>query len=731
MLKSLCYPKGGYDLRYLAHISGDRTREQPLIDHLKGTAELASCFAAPFGMENRAFRCGMAHDIGKYSEKFQKRIRGATVKTDHSTAGAIVLGGKDYGDIPSAFCIAGHHGGLPNGGNRFDTPESGTLAGRLHRKEGADIEPFAAYGTEVSLEPSRCNDILNGVKDPLTAFFAIRMLYSCLVDADFLDTERFMNNGQVSHGGYCSLAEMDAALNEHMERLSSSDSLLNRKRTEIRRTLLSLAESEKGLFSLTVPTGGGKTLASVSFALRHAIAHGLTRIIYVIPYCSIIEQTQKVFSEIFGEDNVVAHYANVEYSAEENGEITDKRYLSTENWDAPLILTTAVQFFESLYACRSSSCRKLHNLADSIIIFDEAQMLPVPYLRPCISAVSMLIRDCGCSAVLCTATQPSLQKLFDEFLPGVGIRELYSGGSDDTVFQRTRYAYEGLLTDDALSDRLSGEKQVLCIVNNRSQAQQLYERLPSEGSFYLTTTLYPRHRRKILEEIRSRLKNGLPCRVLSTSLIEAGVDVDFPTVYRALAGLDSICQSGGRCNREGKRPPWDSVIHIFESEKQAPSILRQNIGAARKIIDEYGTEMTCPEAIKKYFDFLFYVLKDERGLDSKDILGQIRNDFFPFASVAGDFHLIESPTRTVYILGRDDESRMLKHELAQEHFNRLLWRKLGQYAVSVYRQQYDALLEACALDVISDNAAVLTDNTLYDENTGLSLQPVSGGLIEF
>ena len=318
-------------MKYLAHISEDGAREQLLADHLSGTAALASQFASPFGMAEIAFRCGLAHDIGKYSDKFQRRIRGSGEKVDHATAGALEMV-RLFRDFPSAFCISGHHAGLPDGGTRFDLPTDSSFSGKIKRKPGQDIEEYDAYRTEITLPAVAAS--CDGA-DRSSLFFRIRMLYSCLVDADFLDTEKFVLNADAGRGGYASLKELDEKLTAHMRGFSDNNSDLNRKRAEIRQILLEQSALQKGLFSLTVPTGGGKTLASMSFGLRHAIANRLSRIIYIIPYCSIIEQTQKTFSAIFGGENVVAHYANVEYGTAEDSSEKDKRYLAAENWDAP------------------------------------------------------------------------------------------------------------------------------------------------------------------------------------------------------------------------------------------------------------------------------------------------------------------------------------------------------------------------------------------------------------
>lgn len=514
---------------YLAHRSEDGQREQTLYEHLSKTAAYTEEFAAKFEAGDMGRFCGLAHDIGKYSQEFQRRIRGDPTRVDHSTAGAsVALGAKNF---PAAFAIAGHHGGLPNMGCRAtDTAQDSTLFGKWKRRVGVELKDYSAYETEISLPTALPPAFL--VSGCESNFFFTRMLYSCLVDADFLDTEHFMSDDRVKRGGYASLPTLYEKLSHDIAPWLSEQKDINQRRSTILRALIAGGAQSGGLFSLTVPTGGGKTISSMAFALRHALENGRERVIYVIPYTSIIEQTQAVFEGIFGAENVVAHYSTVCYQAPADEPQTDKRLLSTENWDAPIILTTAVQFFESLYASKSSHCRKLHNIARSVIIFDEAQMLPVNYLRPCISAIAQLIKNYACTAVLCTATQPSLGKLFSELLPGYNVRELCPEPDEMyDFFRRVTYEKSGLLSDDDLAAQLNSQKQALCIVNSRRQAQSLFSLLLPEGSYHLSTMMCPAHRRSLLQEIRLRLKNGEPCRVVFTSLVEAGIAI-YGTVLR-------------------------------------------------------------------------------------------------------------------------------------------------------------------------------------------------------
>lgn len=704
-------------MEFLAHKDANSGREQSVLAHLQGTAELAAGFAAAFGAADEGRRCGMLHDAGKYSAAFQRRINGDPIWVDHSTAGA--LESAKLGDVPAAFCAAGHHGGLPDGGVRGDDIRKPTLHGRLRKVPGHDIEDYSAFFSEVRVPAAQ---VPAYVRTPENGFFFTRMLYSCLVDADYLDTERFMSGGKIRRGEFPPLEDYRARLAKKLAPwLETPRGALGENRSRILRAAMAAGGEKPGLFSFTAPTGSGKTLSSMAFALEHAKANGLRRVIYVIPYCSIIEQTQAVFEDVFGEGGIVAHYADVSYRTEEDRENAqrDRRYLAAENWDAPVILTTTVQFFESLFGNRPSRCRKLHNLAGSVLLFDEAQMLPAPFLRPCVAAISELVENYGCSAVLCTATQPALDRLFSECPARLRARELCPDREAlYRLFRRVRYERLGKLGDGELSRRLAEQKQALCIVNRRDQAQALYRELPKEGSFHLSTAMYPAHRRAILGEIRQRLKEGRPCRVVSTSLVEAGVDLDFPVVFRALAGLDSIIQAGGRCNREGAPGVINGVVYIFESERAAPRMLAQNISAARAALDRYE-DAASPEAVRAYFNELFYLIKGEAALDEKEILKLCAGPEMPFAEVAERFKVIGNSQFTVYI--PCGESEPLLEKLERLGPTRALMRALGAYAVGVYPGHYRGLLAAGAAREIAENAAVLRDTGLYDENTGLAL----------
>ena len=705
------------DSAYLAHISSSGS-SQLLLDHLEGTARLAKDFALPFGGEEQAELAGLSHDIGKYSKAFQDRLHGNPMRVDHSTAGAVEC--WKLQQPFAAFAVAGHHGGLPNGGSRMDPSDKNTLHGRLKKQRDGLLKPYNAWVQELTLPHAEIPDFLKQCNAELEPVFFTRMLYSCLVDADFLDTETFMS-GKRRESSAESIDSLWDKLQKNLSGWFPPKGELNTQRCKILSQCIQAGETQApGLFTLTVPTGGGKTVASLSFALAHAKKHGLKRIIYVIPYTSIIEQTADKFRTILGEENVLEHHSNISYDLQDEATpLTIQLANAAENWDMPVVVTTAVQFFESLYAYRSSQCRKLHNIAESVIVFDEAQMLPIPYLRPCVWAISQLVKNYKASALLCTATQPALDPLFHEFLPECTIREICPASSFTAeVFQRVTFQKTGRLTWDELAARMNSCHQVLCIVNSRKSAQEVYQRLEGDGTYHLSTLMYPAHRWQQLTEIRERLKQGLPCRVVSTSLIEAGVDVDFRTVFREQAGLDSILQAAGRCNREGKRPAAESFVYIFEGEGKVPLLFSTAIGAGKQVLARYE-DISSPEAIHEYFRQLLD-LKGKAAQDKERILPLIQSEPFPFRTIAERFHLIDSPTRTIYI--PLEEGAKLIGELQSGMVNRNTFRKLGRYSVSIYEQHFAALEQAGDLQILDSGDAVLRNLDLYSMKTGLSLE---------
>ena len=717
-------------MKYLAHIDGDR--EQSVKEHLQGTAELAEKFAAKFRKADWGYCCGMLHDIGKYSAEFQKKIKeNLDIWVDHSTAGAKVCENLDGCYWLLTYCIAGHHAGLPDLG-REGLPSS--LLGRLKKR----LCDYSAYEKEIEIPQITTPPIaMNPEKDPNFALSVfIRMLYSCLVDADFLDTEQFMNNGTVQRDSGENMDVLLEKLQNYIAKwlINRNDTTIDGRRSEILRNCLEMGKSSKGLFQLTVPTGGGKTVASLAFALQHAVENHMDRVIYVIPYTSIIEQNAQVFREILGSENVLENHSNVDY---ESSEEFKPMQLAAENWDKPVVVTTNVQFFESLYANKSSKCRKLHNIVNSVIIFDEAQMLPANYLKPCMAMIEELLQQYGTSIVLCTATQPALQ----QFLPEKYVaRELCPRREEQfRFFERVTYQNIDTITEEEMAEKLQQEWHALCIVNTRKRAQRLYERLQGEGVYHLSTTMYPAHRRRVLAEIRERLddKKGKKCIVISTSLVEAGVDLDFTSVYRELAGVDSIIQAAGRCTRNDKRGKEESIVRIFQWEdKERVSGQRQQIDTTKNLLAE-GRDITALDNITEYFRRL-YRIKGE-SLDIKKILDKFKDGNYQFATVAGEFNLIEENTVTVYI-NREPEAEALLQEIRQQGLTKSRMRKAGQYCVSVRKKGeyekrnmlFEEMRDAGMVEAVDPDAQdfyVLTQEEQYREDTGLKLEVELGGMM--
>ena len=710
-------------MKYIAHKDGERV--QSVKAHLEGTAERAGDFAEKFGKREWGYCCGMLHDIGKYAKEFQKKIQENTDdRVDHATAGAQVCKeqGRYYPIL--SYCIAGHHAGLPDYGN---TAISSSLCGRWKKR----ICDYQAYKDEIRI-PELDTEPIAFDKDRNMDFALgtfIRMLYSCLVDADFLDTELFMKNGDTGRNSGESMEILQNRLKNHIsEWLKNTDEdTINGRRTEILNNCIREGKQKEGIFRLTVPTGGGKTVASLAFALEHAVKNHKDRIIYVIPYTSIIEQNAQVFREILGEENVLENHCNVDY---ESSEEFKPMQLASENWDKPVVVTTNVQFFESLFANKSSKCRKIHNIANSVIILDEAQMLPMDYLKPCIAMLQELVDSYSASIVLCTATQPALDSFFSK---NELIKELCPRMEEQfSFFKRVNYQNLGKIRQDHLIEKLKKENNALCIVNTKKAAQVIYKELHGEGIYHLSTSMYPKHRKRVLKTIRERLKNREKCIVISTSLVEAGVDLDFATVYRQIAGLDSMIQAAGRCNREGKRELSNSIVCIFDLEEfQIAQRQRQQIDVSKGILQDY-TDIADLKAITDYFTRLYH----SRGtsLDKKKIMDEFQKMECNFAKVAKEFKLIEENTKTIFI-NRELDAEELLQELRIKGVTKEKMRKAGQYCIQVYDNTqsentfFDKLNGAGMLRPIAEEMQdfyELVDGEQYSEEYGLDFSLEDG-----
>lgn len=702
-------------MEYIAHLNEGRI--QTMKDHLCGTAELAGRFAGRFGKSDWGYACGMLHDIGKYSLAFQDKIKNnSDRRVDHSTAGAKACFEKGGMYSFMSYCIAGHHSGLPDYGISSDLGDAPTLQGRKRKH----IEDCGAYKSEIHIPEIKTLpfDPKNSPDPDFSLSVFIRMLYSCLVDADFLDTEYFMKEGRTQR----ETGEEPSVLLEKLKKhvagwlLNEDTETVNGRRTEILRHCFECGHKERGIFQLTVPTGGGKTIASLAFALQHAVENQMDRVIYVIPYTSIIEQNAEVFRKILGEKNVLENHYNVDY---ESTEELKPMQLASENWDKPVVVTTNVQFFESLFANKSSKCRKLHNIANSVIIFDEAQMLPTDYLKPCIAVMEELAANFGSSIVLCTATQPALSPFFQRKMP---VTELCPRVEEQfRFFERVTFQNIGTISEDELIEKLQKEEQALCIVNTKKRAQRLYQKMKGEGVFHLSTAMYPKHRRRVLDKIRQLVKDGKRCILISTSLVEAGVDLDFCTVYRQLAGVDSMIQAAGRCNREGKRAAQDSFAYLFQfEEKEYVPGQQLQIDVSKMLLSE-GEDISSLHGIEKYFEALYHFRGE--SLDKKKIFEEFKDKRYNFAKAAKEFKLIEENTLTVFI-SREEEAEELLWQIKHQGYTKSGMRKAGQYCVQLYENDIEKLRGAGMLRLISEDIEdfyELVDSGQYSEEMGLDL----------
>ncbi|MGF0017621.1 CRISPR-associated helicase Cas3' [Sporofaciens sp. SGI.106] len=712
-------------MKYLAH-TNENGEEQTLLEHLRNTADLSGKFANSFGAYEWGYNCGLLHDIGKYSLKFQERLHGNNEMVDHSTAGAKWCWDQKGAHQFLSYCIAGHHAGLPDTGGASDTSAQGTMMGRLKKR----LEDYQRFSEEIEI-PELKTLPFQPVEGENLDFFAsmlIRMIYSCLVDADYLDTERFMDGESIRNNGE-PIERLYEKLESHISGWLDNDDLntINGRRTEILKHCIEMGKEKKGIFRFTVPTGGGKTVSSLAFALKHAKEHHMERIIYVIPYTSIIEQNAKIFADILGQDNVLECHSSVEY--ELNEELKPAQ-LAAENWDKPVIVTTSVQFFESLFSNKPSKCRKLHNMTNSVIIFDEAQMIPNDYLKPCVSALEQLLRYYGSSIVLCTATQPALKRLLS---PDIKITELCARMDEQfSFFKRVSIKNLNKITQIELIQRLQQENQALCILNTKKRAQNIYQSIKGEGVYHLSTSMYPVHRKRVLNVIRERLQKQEKCIVVSTSLVEAGVDLDFQTVYRQLAGADSIIQAAGRCNREGKRIGTECFTYIFKLDSQEyVQGQRQQMEVTESLLEE-NKNLEELNTIEQYFEMLYHFRGD--SLDKKEILKKFRKGNFQFASVAREFKLIEENTKTI-LIPKEEAAQKLLAQVRIKGFTKQLVRQMGHYCVNVYENDFKKMYAAGMLSEITGDSKtdyyVLNSLEKYTDEMGLTLDIEYGEAILF
>ncbi len=720
--------------QFIAHIkkNPDNSWAEPhlLSEHLKSTAELAGKFASDFNNTDWAELVGYLHDLGKYHPNWQKYLRketgyfvedahieGYSGRPNHSSAGALHIFEK-FKNSPMAkalaYVIAGHHSGLPDWvghlKERLDK-EKDTLNKTLEVEEA---KQFFELPIPKSIPPTFKDSCLD--KEQIHLW--IRMLFSCLVDADFLDTESYMVGKREVK--YKSLEELKIHFDNYM--LSkSSEGELNKRRNEILRKCKEKAELNPGFFSLTVPTGGGKTLSSMAFALEHAIKYKKKRIIVAIPYTSIIEQTAEIFKSVFGDDQVVEHHSNLDPEKENS-----KNRLACENWDAPIIVTTNVQMFESLFGNKTSRCRKLHNIVNSVIILDEAQMIPTHYLKPILSIMKGLVNYFKTTILLMSATQPALKGKIGS-PPNLieGLENVVEIIDDpDTLskdFRRVQYFvpmnFDKSESWEVIAEKLQQHSQVLCIVNKRDDCRKLHRLMP-DGTIHLSGYMCGEERSEIIADIKSKLSNNEPIRVISTQLVEAGVDIDFPVVYRALTGIDSIVQAAGRCNRENKIKEGGKVFVFVPPEQSPLGYLRKCEDAGKAILRNHFDSDFSPTLYTKYYEYLYSNLKSFDEVDFYSHIVRDSRDFeFQFKTFAEKFNMIDDKQQMSIIVQYKDSIKLIE-QLRFGGSSKELLRKLQRYTVNIPIYVFNKINETGYIENIN-GYWVQKDSNLYKTGIGL------------
>ena len=706
----------------ISHIRTDG-RVQSNDDHQRGVAELASKFASEFGMSELGYLVGLLHDKGKEQDEWQKYIQGVTgynpkyinIKSgpNHAYIGARIAQ-MQYPQLSPLIAqpIAGHHRGL------YDYCE-------YMEEIKKDIPK------EVSIpeaQPCTMPRLLN--LKSYDYHHIVRILFSCLVDADSLDTEEFMNPEQASlRGVHTTMEELLSKLLEFLSHLKekSADTEVNRIRNYVQEQCVKESQGKPGFYSLTVPTGGGKTLASVLWALNHAVKNHLRRIIIAIPYTSIIVQTAATLKAIFGEESVLEHHSNVNTDNIKNREQRERMQLATENWDYPIIVTTNVQFFESLFSNKRSDCRKLHNIAKSVLILDEVQTLPMNFYKPIVHTIDTLCRLFGTSVLFTTASQPVLTGKIEGTNPSVGFDALHAvheiipeeARLHDKLRRVVLKIDDSPKSYDEIASELSKHQRVLCIVNTRRDAKELYERLPKEGiCLHLSRMMCSAHVAATIQHIKSALKekNGCPVRVIATQLVEAGVDIDFPVVYRQEAGLDSILQAAGRCNREGRQGFGTTYVFSLGKEHALPTgFISQTNNARLNMLGQY--DWFAPETMVAYFKQLHSRIDN---FDKQQMQALLYKPECEFEEAAIRFHLIDDQSIPALINWHD--SIDLYQQLLSEGPSYQLMKQTAQYSVNIRKRDFDLLKSIGAIEEPFENIYVITNPAFYHDDTGLSIE---------
>lgn len=720
---------------YIAHINEYTDAIQTVQQHSFQTAVLCREYAIP-AFKDFLYVVGLLHDIGKYMDEFQKRIRGEQIRVEHSTCGALAAGSlfPNVMGLMMQFCIAGHHSGLPDAGLPKDAAELGTLYGRLGREFSDYSEykreleiPSVDFGAWAEFVAGDCRKAQELQIDKFA--FLTRYAFSCLVDADSTDTADFCREEERPRA---LRSDFQACLDRVNARLSAfvCRTNLQKARSALQAQAFRNADRDAEIYLLNMPTGSGKTLASVKIALERALAGKKKRIIYVIPYNSIIDQTVDVFEGLFGgELEILRHQSTFSY---EDAEDQDEDYrkaatLAAENWDAPFIVTTAVQFFESVYANKRGKLRKLHNMADSILVFDEAHLMPQSYLQPCLQSIAFITRYLDSEAIFLTATMPDFENLIHKYaLPDSKIFNLIQDTSLFGEFQKCRYKYIGEVEVDVLLEKSSQSPSSLVIVNSKKAARQLFRECSTGKKYHLSTYMTPYDRKRILQEIReelNRLEKDYPTyedvpkerriTIIATSLIEAGVDLDVYTVFRERSGLDSILQAGGRCNREGRRAIADVFIFDFADHTRRVAVEEKG-NLAKGLLGKYA-DISEPSCIAEYYDTLYFMKQEEIQKNAMHkMCTSIRR--LPFKEYAKNFEPIDNKTVSVVVV-RDEKSRELAEHL--RYTKSVNTRMLQNYVCTIYQKELEDLIKQHVVEDYGTGVYCLTNLDYYDEQIGI------------
>ena len=704
---------------------------QTLEDHLNGVASLCSSFAKKIKSEELGNLLGLSHDIGKESQDFQNYLlRENSLPCDfelankyksHAIPGArsiSSLGLPGFATQILTNIICGHHMGLLNKtvSKKYKKDDPRFLLKYLDKNdywEERDVKSSLSFAEKIKNIQDLPIKLEKGKRGFQSAFYT-KMMYSCLVDADFLDTERFLDTKKyIKRAKYNTISKINKTFDDNMKSFiaKAKNTEINRYRNEMRCLVEDKANLPTGFFKLRSPTGGAKTYTVTSFALKHALHNNLERIIYCAPFTTIIEQNVKNIEKMIGRKDLIEHHSNSEF------EYDEKHYrqkLDSENWDAPFVMTTVVQFFDSLFANKSSKSRKIHNIANSVIIFDEIQTIPPELLKPCLAVLNELQKNYNCSIVFCTASHPALDKDTLDFGIENAIELIEDYEKYFRLFKkRAEIKYVGVINDDTIQkEYIDKNNQILIILNSKRHVRELYKKAKeknADGVYHLSAYMTPKHRSIKLQEIKDRLFLDKRCVVISTPLIEAGVDIDFPTVIRGICGIDNILQAAGRCNREGKRT--GSITYVFTPDvmKYRNPVPDFSIRAevALQIIQNEEDPYS-QESIAKYFRLYYSKVKnkdkfDIMGMtDENKVLGKDGELNIQFEDI-GRFSFISSPTRPV-IIQFDDTSKnavkTIKERIAKEESIGGLLRKLQRYMVQIYPQDFKKLTEIGSLEKI-------------------------------